>query len=104
MSVNSISTSQLANKHQILRITLYVLHGFESAETSYGASQEYGQHSSIRKYYGKPHLEKLIEREIVDRRGQLLVTSTYASIIIDTILTLEQLRSKAICKIKFKRW
>jgi len=95
--------ASLLTKHQILRITLYVLHGFESAETSYGASQEYGQHSSIRKYYGKPHLEKLIEREIVDRRGQLLVTSTYVFILRGKNLTVGQLRLRATCKIKFKR-
>lgn len=94
----------MLTKHQILRITLYVLHGFESAETSYGASQEYGQHSSIRKYYGKPHLEKLIEREIVDRRGQLLVTSTYVpTLFYGKNLTIGQLRLRATCKIKFKR-
>ena len=56
------------------------MHDFESAKTHYDASQEYDRHSSIRKYYGKSHLEKLIEREVMNKRDQLIITSTYVSI------------------------
>jgi len=93
----------LLTKYQILRIILYILHDFESAEIFYDASQEYNQYSSIRKYYEKLYLEKLIERKIVNRRNQLFITSTYIFILRDKNLTVEQFRLRAICKIKFKR-
>lgn len=63
---------------QILRIRLYVVRGFENVDTSYGTQLDYGTHESIRKYYGRPHLEKIIEMEIANKRGRLIVTSQYS--------------------------
>ena len=63
--------------YQILRIRLYVVRGFENTNTSYGDRLDYGTHESIRKYYGKPHLEKIIGLEIANKRGRLMVTSEY---------------------------
>ncbi|KAL6716962.1 hypothetical protein ACLMJK_004875 [Lecanora helva] len=59
----------------ILRIRLYVLRNFEDKTTSYGDKEDYGEHERIKKLYGKPHLEKLIEREVENRRGRLMITS-----------------------------
>ena len=51
------------------------MRGFENTDTSYGTQLDYGTHESIRKYYGRPHLEKILEMEIANKRGRLVVTS-----------------------------
>ena len=70
-----IRTTSVADWVQILRIRLYVLRNFDDEATSYGDKEDYGEHERIKKLYGKPHLEKLIELEVQNRRGRLLITS-----------------------------
>ncbi|KAL8778199.1 MAG: hypothetical protein Q9194_002135 [Teloschistes cf. exilis] len=48
---------------------------FESQGVSYGDQEQYGSHQRIRKLYGRPDVEKLIESEIMEKRGQLLITT-----------------------------
>lgn len=58
-----------------MRIRLYVLGNFVSNKTSYGERETYGEHERIKKLYGKPLLERLIQSEIDNKRGQLIITS-----------------------------
>ncbi|KAI4275098.1 MAG: hypothetical protein LQ337_003470 [Flavoplaca oasis] len=60
---------------QILRIRLYVLRQFDNQGASYGDQEQYGSHERIRKLYGKPDIQKLIETEINNKRGRLMITT-----------------------------
>ena len=42
---------------------------------NYGDKERYGEHDSIRKFYGRPKLEDIIKTEIAEKRGRLLITS-----------------------------
>ena len=53
------------------------MHEFENANISYDVFQKYDRYLSIRKFYDKSHFEKLIKREIMNRRDQLIITNTY---------------------------
>ncbi|KAI4166553.1 MAG: hypothetical protein LQ343_007955 [Gyalolechia ehrenbergii] len=64
----------------ILRIRLYVLRQFEDRAVSYGHKEEYGDHDRIRKFYGKPDLQRLIQMQINEKRGQLLISTIYLDI------------------------
>jgi len=59
---------------QILRIRLYVPRNFDNKETP-GDRKSYGEHGSIRKFYGKPLLNEVIKTEIEEKHGRLLITS-----------------------------
>ena len=60
---------------QTLRIELYVMRNFDSESRSYGDRESYGEHHRVRKLYGKPDLQKIIDQEIERKRGRMLVTS-----------------------------
>ena len=62
---------------QILEIQLYVLRGFDDEGKSYGDKIKYGSHQSIRKLYGRPQVDSIIQTEIDERRGSLLITSQF---------------------------
>jgi len=59
---------------QILRIRLYVPRNFDNKETP-GDRKSYGKYSSIRKFYRKPLLNKVIKTEIEEKYGRLLITN-----------------------------
>ena len=58
----------------MLRIQLYVLRQFEDNK-NYGDSTTIGQHDRIKKFYGRPQLDTILEGVIREKRGQLLITT-----------------------------
>ena len=54
-----------------------MLRNFDSTDKAYGDKESYGVHDSIRKLYGRPHLEEIVACEVANRKGRLLVTSKW---------------------------
>ena len=55
---------------------MYVLRNFDNGNIV-GDKADYGKHERIKKLYEKqPDLGKLIEGDVANRRGRLLITST----------------------------
>jgi hypothetical protein len=89
---------------QIFQTSLYVLRNFETA-AEYGDKTKYGSHERVRKFYGEPDLERLMEKEINNRRGKMLITGLSPSeLLISVSLTLEQSPRMIQCVIKFELW
>ncbi|KAL8742601.1 MAG: hypothetical protein Q9190_004941 [Brigantiaea leucoxantha] len=74
----------------ILRIRLYVLRQFESSDVSYGHTVPYGEHDRINKLYGKPDLQKIIQTEINEKRGRLLISTATDAKMQDSIRQIVQ--------------
>jgi hypothetical protein len=61
-------------RNSIFRASLYVLHGFDDPTTTYGEKVPLSEQDRINKFYGRPDLSGILDRELATRKGKLFVT------------------------------
>ncbi|KAI9676512.1 MAG: hypothetical protein M1817_000670 [Caeruleum heppii] len=58
----------------ILEISLYVVGEFNKAQSKYGDRESYGQHNRIKKFFGLPDIRSLLNKEMKQQKGKLLIS------------------------------